>query len=55
MQNVFTARTINSAYTPIIRECDIGDGTDKRKVFDYAELVKMMTECGAFAPDEFIP
>ena len=29
-----------------------GAGTDKRKVFDNAELAEMMTECGSFTPDE---
>ena len=30
----------------------VKQGTDKRKVFDNAELAEMMTDCGSFAPDE---
>ena len=30
----------------------VKNGADKRKVFDNAELVEMMTDCGSFAPDE---
>ena len=30
----------------------VKNGTDKRKVFDNAELAEMMTDCGSFAPDE---
>lgn len=30
------------------------NGTDKRKVFDNAELAEMMSECGTFTPDESI-
>lgn len=28
------------------------NGSDKRRVFDNAELAEMMTECGSFHPDE---
>ncbi len=30
----------------------VKNGSDKRKVFDNAELAEMMTDCGSFAPDE---
>lgn len=30
----------------------VKQGTDKRKVFDNAELAEMMSQCGNFAPDE---
>lgn len=30
----------------------VKNGTDKRKVFDNAELAEMMQECGSFNPDE---
>ena len=30
----------------------VKQGSDKRKVFDNAELAEMMTQCGTFAPDE---
>ena len=30
----------------------VKNGSDKRKVFDKAELAEMMTDCGSFAPDE---
>lgn len=30
----------------------VKNGSDKRRVFDNAELAEMMTECGSFAPDE---
>ena len=32
----------------------VKQGTDKRKVFDNAELAEMMTDCGSFTPDESI-
>ena len=32
----------------------VKNGTDKRKVFDNAELAEMMTECGTFTPDESV-
>jgi len=30
----------------------VKQGSDKRKVFDNAELAEMMSQCGSFAPDE---
>ncbi len=30
----------------------VKNGSDKRKVFDNAELAEMMTDCGSFVPDE---
>ena len=30
----------------------VKQGSDRRKVFDNAELAEMMTQCGTFAPDE---